>query len=39
MLTATVFLFLYDLKIFDSEKHKKYVGVENGLILENLKKA
>lgn len=37
MLTATVF-FLYDLKIFDGEKQKN-VGVENGLILENLKKA
>lgn len=31
-------LFLYDLKIFDSDKHKKYVGVGNELILENLKK-
>lgn len=31
-------LFLYDVKIFDSEKHKKYVGVGNELILENLKK-
>lgn len=31
-------LFLYDIKIFDSEKHKKYVGVGNQLILENLKK-
>jgi len=29
-------LFLYDLKIFDSEKHKKYVGVGNELILGNL---
>ena len=31
-------LFLYDIKIFDSQKHKQYVGVSNELILENLKK-
>ncbi len=31
-------LFLYDIKIFDTKKHKKYVGVGNELILENLKK-
>lgn len=31
-------LFLYDIKIFDSDKHKQYVGVSNELILENLKK-
>ena len=31
-------LFLYDIKIFDNEKHKKYVGVSNELILNNLKK-
>ena len=31
-------LFLYDIKCFDSEKHKKYVGAGNELILENLKK-
>lgn len=31
-------LFLYDIKIMNNEKHKKYVGVENKLILENLKK-
>ena len=31
-------LFLYDIKCFDNEKHKKYVGVENELILENLNK-
>ncbi len=30
-------LFLYDIKMFDSEKHKQYVGVGNELILENLK--
>jgi len=31
-------LFLYDIKLFDSQKHKQYTGVENALILENLKK-
>ena len=31
-------LFLYDIKCFDSETHKKQVGVGNKLILENLKK-
>jgi pyruvate formate lyase activating enzyme len=31
-------LFLYDVKCFDSEKHRQYAGVGNGLILENLKK-
>lgn len=31
-------LFLYDVKCFDSEKHKQYTGVGNELILENLKK-
>ncbi len=31
-------LFLYDIKCFDSETHKKYVGADNALILENLKK-
>ncbi len=30
--------FLYDLKVLDPEEHKKYVGVDNALILENLKK-
>lgn len=30
--------FLYDLKIIDDEKHKKYTGVSNKLILENLRK-
>jgi len=28
--------FLYDLKLMDSEKHKKYTGVYNELILSNL---
>lgn len=31
-------LFLYDFKLMDDEKHKKYIGVSNKLILENLKK-
>lgn len=31
-------LFLYDIKVMDPAKHKKYAGVENTLILENLKK-
>jgi pyruvate formate lyase activating enzyme len=30
-------LFLYDLKMIDAEKHKQYTGVDNPLILENLK--
>lgn len=30
--------FLYDLKALDSEKHRLYTGVDNRLILENLKK-
>jgi len=31
-------LFLYDVKCFDSDKHKKYTGVGNERILSNLKK-
>ncbi len=31
-------LFLYDIKCFDSQKHRKYVGVGNELILDNLKR-
>ena len=30
-------LFLYDVKCFDSDKHKQHTGVENQLILKNLK--
>lgn len=30
-------LFLYDVKMMDSEKHRKWVGVPNEKILENLK--
>ncbi len=31
-------LFLYDIKTLDSDVHKKYTGVGNELILENLKR-
>ena len=31
-------LFLYDVKCFDSDKHRQYTGVENQLILKNLKR-
>ncbi len=31
-------LFLYDIKVFDNEKHKKYTGVGNELIFDNVKK-
>ena len=31
-------LVLYDVKCFDREKHKRYTGVDNGSILENLAK-
>lgn len=30
--------FLYDVKIMDTDLHKRYTGVDNHLILENLKK-
>ena len=30
--------FLYDIKAMDPEVHKKFIGVDNALILENLKK-
>lgn len=29
--------FLFDLKVYDSGRHKKYTGVENGVICRNLK--
>ncbi len=35
--TKYVSLFLYDLKLMDSKKHKSYTGVGNETILENLK--
>jgi pyruvate formate lyase activating enzyme len=31
-------LFLYDIKIMDGRKHRKYTGASNEQILENLKK-
>ena len=31
-------LFLVDLKLMDSEAHRKYTGVDNNLILENIRK-
>ena len=31
-------LFLVDLKVMDDEKHKKYTGVSNTIILENIKR-
>lgn len=31
-------LFLYDVKIIDNAKHKKYIGVSNDIILKNLEK-
>ena len=37
-ISPKVDLFLYDLKLMDNEKHKKYTGEFNELILENLKK-
>ncbi len=36
-IAAQTDLFLYDLKMMDEESHKKYTGVSNRLILENLK--
>lgn len=31
-------LFLYDIKLMDDEKHKRYIGASNKLILSNLEK-
>lgn len=31
-------LFLYDIKLMDAQKHKKYIGQDNKLILDNLKR-
>ncbi len=36
-IAAVTNLFLYDVKFIDPEKHLKYTGVSNELILENLK--
>jgi len=37
-ISLKVDLFLYDLKLMDNERHKKYTGVSNEIILENLEK-
>ncbi|WP_211285091.1 glycyl-radical enzyme activating protein [Sporomusa acidovorans] len=37
-IAGNVDLFLYDIKLMDEVKHRKYTGVSNQLILENLKK-
>jgi len=31
-------LFLYDIKLIDDEKHKKFTGLSNAIILDNLKR-
>lgn len=36
LLLPLVNLFLYDYKLWDSEQHRRYTGVDNSLILENL---
>ena len=36
-LSKLVDLFMIDIKLWNSEIHKKWTGVENGLILENIK--
>lgn len=35
-IASKVDLFLYDIKIMDNEKHKKYIGAENDIILKNI---
>lgn len=37
-IASEIDIFLYDLKLMDSEKHRKYTGVGNEKILENLTK-
>jgi len=37
-ISSKVDLFLYDLKLMDNERHKKYTRVSNEIILENLEK-
>jgi pyruvate formate lyase activating enzyme len=32
-----VHTWLYDIKVMDHEKHKKYIGMDNNVILDNLK--
>jgi len=36
-LSQYIDLFLYDLKLMDNERHKKYIGSSNEIILDNLK--
>lgn len=36
---GSIDLFLFDLKCMDAEKHKKYTGVDNAVILENFRRA
>lgn len=36
---AEVDFLIYDLKLFDEEKHRKFTGVSNSIILRNLEKA
>lgn len=36
-ISVNVNLFLYDLKIIDSQKHQRFTGVPNQLIIENLR--
>lgn len=35
---AAADLFLYDLKLLDEERHRRFTGIPNGLILENLRR-
>jgi len=37
-ISSKVDLFLYDLKIMDDKRHKRYTGASNELILENLRR-
>jgi len=37
-ISPKVDLFLYDLKLMDNERHKKYTGVSNEIVLKNLEK-
>jgi len=37
-ISDNVDLFLYDLKVMDPKKHRKYAGVSNEIILENLRR-
>lgn len=38
IIRAEVDLFLYDLKLMDSDRHRQYTGVTNTLILDNLRR-